>query len=369
MAGDDSEFLMLKPDKIARLNKDFRDYWGSESMEYEDHTAEQLSAVAARVVVDESPYADFSVFGPYGKRLQKMMCCRAQIFVGSELVTKTVQGPSNFEQWRRCWKVFRGIALKLKFSKPGPIDDYEEGFRQLAHSFPDHWGHLVVIEDHMRSERWGVIRSRLEALWAAGQSPAGLSSARPWEAVIAYTAYSFGQERDWWFARVDKPCLQRPSAGGAAAQAAVVEGDIIVEEFRNQQNLQRSSGGPSHVSDTRSSGRGQTGPSGNGGTAGTPSRNQRKFEAWRTRKDAAADSGRRSDGRYLRDEDGTDICFNWNRSMTGCDSDECRARPKRSHVCEWCLGHHRAVDDSACRAAKRPPNWRPAGKGGGKKGK
>ena len=122
--------MVLPKEKVRRLNADFRELWGSEAREYEDHTWEQLSAMAAKAAMDEAPYTDFSVFGPYGKRLQRLMSCRAQIFIDNELVTKTIQGPSSFEQWRHCFKVFRGIALKLRFSKQGPLEDYEEGFRQ-----------------------------------------------------------------------------------------------------------------------------------------------------------------------------------------------------------------------------------------------
>lgn len=364
-AGDETEFMVLPKEKVRRLNADFRELWGSEAREYEDHTWEQLSAVAAKVAMDEAPYTDFSVFGPYGKRLQRLMSCRAQIFIDNELVTKTIQGPSSFEQWRRCFKVFRGIALKLRFSKQGPLEDYEEGFRQLAQSFPKHWGHLVVVGDQMRSERWGVIRERLENLWALGQYPTGLSPERPWEAVLSYTAYSFGQDRDWWFARVDKPCLQAPTAGGAAAQAAVVEGDIVVAEFEHRQGLQRSSGNSGQRSSVNNSGAGGS----SGGNTGRGSRNQRKFENWCERKEVAAEEGRRADGRYIKDNDGRELCFNWNRSMTGCSAGACTANPKRGHLCEWCLEPHRAVDDSACKASKRPVNWRPQMKGGGKKGR
>ena len=66
---------------------------------------------------------------------------------------------------------------------------------------------------------------------------------------------------------------------------------------------------------------------------------------------------RRKDGRYLRTE-GQELCFAWNRSKTGC-SEVCEGIPARAHVCEWCLGPHRAVDN-ICRAAERPLFWRPS---------
>ena len=49
-------------------------------------------------------------------------------------------------------------SYKLKASLAGPLDAYEDGVRQMALSFPEHWGHIMVVEDHMRSERWGKLR-------------------------------------------------------------------------------------------------------------------------------------------------------------------------------------------------------------------
>ena len=349
-AGDEGEFLLLPAEKVRKLTAEHREAWGAKTPEYENHNVDQLSAAAAKVANDEPPYADFSVFGPYGKRIQKLMSCRAQVFVEGELRTKTIQGPSSFDQWRRCWRVFRNLAVKLKLSKPGPLDAYEEGIRQLAQSFPNHWGLLVVVEDHMRSERWATIREELEIEWAAGRAPHGLTSERPWESVISFTAYGTGQDRDWWFARVDKPCLKTPSATGAAAQAAVVEGDIATEEVRQHQAAERPEGK---------------------GAGGGRTRKQEKTAAWleRVRNPASKPENTRGDGRFTHDEAGVELCWNWNRSMTGCGAAGCTATPKRSHLCEWCRGPHRAVDDSACKAASRPANWRPGkgrGQGGGR---
>ena len=47
-------------------------------------------------------------------------------------------------------------------------------------------------------------------------------------------------------------------------------------------------------------------------------------------------------GNFRVDPQGVEICFSWNRSKTGCaPTGPCWAH--RAHVCEVCLGNHRAV--------------------------
>ena len=70
---------------------------------------------------------------------------------------------------------------------------------------------------------------------------------------------------------------------------------------------------------------------------------------------------RREDGRFLRAENGQDICFEWSRNEGGCAS-PCAGHPPRVHCCEWCRQPHRSV------ACPTHPGWKPnpKGKGGGK---
>ena len=62
--------------------------------ECEEVQGEQLSALAARLAVDEAPYTDFSVWAPYGKRALKAASRRASKNGGS-LGEFSVQGCSS----------------------------------------------------------------------------------------------------------------------------------------------------------------------------------------------------------------------------------------------------------------------------------
>ena len=71
---------------------------------------------------------------------------------------------------------------------------------------------------------------------------------------------------------------------------------------------------------------------------------------------------RRPDNRYMYTEDGTELCYTFNRAADGCGA-ECTAQPPRAHACEWCRGQHRAI------RCPSHPNWVPPPKMGKGKGK
>ena len=62
--------------------------------------------------------------------------------------------------------------------------------------------------------------------------------------------------------------------------------------------------------------------------------------AGRGRGKGNAGTPKTGDGRFFRDEQGTQLCWVWNRSVSGC-SEPCPAG--RAHKCEWCRGPHRTV--------------------------
>ena len=51
-------------------------------------SADQLSALVFKLDSGIAPYADFAVFGPYGRRQAKLMRSAAQVFGDGQLVTR-----------------------------------------------------------------------------------------------------------------------------------------------------------------------------------------------------------------------------------------------------------------------------------------
>ena len=195
-------FHMLPPEMLRGLEERFVEKNGGPREDNEDTTPEQLSALAARFASDEAPYADFTIFSPFGKRAVKLMTFLAQIFVGCELTTKSAAGPWDFEQWRKCWPGVQDGDVEAQCIAAGPLalDACEEGLRQLSTGFPQYWGHVSVVEDQLRSERWETLRGRVESMAQKSQLPGSWDPNRSWAAVIAYSAFGTGgSDMPWWF--------------------------------------------------------------------------------------------------------------------------------------------------------------------------
>ena len=47
-----------------------------------------------------------------------------------------MHGPSTFEGWLCCWKVFRSAALCLRLASPGTLKAYSDGIKHLLMEFP-----------------------------------------------------------------------------------------------------------------------------------------------------------------------------------------------------------------------------------------
>ncbi|CAK0821592.1 unnamed protein product, partial [Prorocentrum cordatum] len=351
--GDRREYRMLDKAKLKEVDETFEATNGGPTADYEDTSPEQISALAFVLAQDEAPYTDFGIWGPFGKRTAKFLSFRAQVFVAGEWVTKVVQGPPNFAAWRRGWRVFRTAALKLGLSVAGPLDAYEEGVRTVSASFRDKWGLICVVEDHMRSERWERVRVLIERCVSAGSLKQRWDPNRPWGAVLAYSAYGTGEEGQWWYRHLDLPCLQSSAVKAAAGRVADVEGTTGLEHIglgagsvegtpRGDFPAGRDRPRPAQEEPDRS-------------------RKQRRVEAQVTRFQNFKEKGARPDGRHVIDDDGVELCFAWNRDRTGCAAGACPQR--RGHLCEWCLGPRRAVDSSC---PKRPTDWKPPEKGGGR---
>ena len=77
-----------------------------------------------RLSVNEAPYVDFAMFGPYGTRTAKKRRFVTQIFLGGEMVSKQLKGPQSLEEWLASWKVFRPAMLMLGECSPSTLDIY-----------------------------------------------------------------------------------------------------------------------------------------------------------------------------------------------------------------------------------------------------
>ena len=110
---------------------------GGDPLDHKECTRVQLTALGAKLAQDIAPYTDFAVWGSFGQRQARLMKYNAQIWVEGGLQTRMFRGPSSFDPWRRCWRVFRTGMLTLKVARPGVIDEHEEVVQSYSRSFPD----------------------------------------------------------------------------------------------------------------------------------------------------------------------------------------------------------------------------------------
>ena len=73
----------------------------------------------SHIITDgKAPYVDCAGWGPFGGRAAKGMRTLGQVWVDKVLTSRQMHGPSSFEGWFCCWKVFRSVALSLDLASP-----------------------------------------------------------------------------------------------------------------------------------------------------------------------------------------------------------------------------------------------------------
>ena len=94
----------------------------SPSVDHEP-TMEQLSAVNELILSDSVPYVDFSIFGPYNRRFLKRTSVTSHKFnpATGEWKKADLPGPASYEDWLRCWMVFRTALLILDILPVEPL--------------------------------------------------------------------------------------------------------------------------------------------------------------------------------------------------------------------------------------------------------
>ena len=103
---DDSTYSPLAPALVAQMREFHRSVTGGDPPDHERPSSEQLAALSHRMNAGKAPYADFAVFGPYGRRQTKLLRFTAQVFVHGELVTRQLRGPGSYQGWRASWGFF-----------------------------------------------------------------------------------------------------------------------------------------------------------------------------------------------------------------------------------------------------------------------
>ena len=317
--------------------EDFDASTGGAPLAQEEPTGDQLQALREVIQVDKAPYTDFAVWGPFGRRQAKVLKYTAMVWVGNELVSRQLSGPSCFITWRRCWRVFRTAMILIKASRPGPLDEHEEKIRTLAEFVGEsNWGVVARADDVMRSEVWEHWRRKIESRVRKRTYQEEFTAERPWEAVLREGA----RDKDFWQENVKDVLLHAKTTGKSLPAAALALNAEVAPE---------GSGG-SHSWGSGGEGRETPVP---GKHSGKLSKQAKKREARGLAHAGVTAKAKRGDGRHVVNSKGVELCFQWNRVANGCEE---KCSKKISRQCEWCLGPHRAVNGQC---STRPEGWTP----------
>ena len=157
-------------------------------------TADQLAGLRAVLKSGRVPFVDFGVWSHLGPRLSKFRRTEASVFVGGELVTKSLDGPATFAGWEESWGIFAVAMISLGQATPGSMQAYLNGVKTMLRLFPTKWGSISAADLVMRSERWGRMRELFER-----SPPANFSAAMPWDSIISGSAFGNDSAHgNWW---------------------------------------------------------------------------------------------------------------------------------------------------------------------------
>ena len=166
---------------------------GDPNPEFEP-TEFQLAGIQTLLKSGMAPYADFALFGPHGKRLQRRLTFSSfRLSDGGQWVKVELPGPSCYDQWLRCYKTWKVCMLLLEAASVEALDDYMDCIKGLDTELGSGaWWLIYQAEVRMRNEVFDRTRRKLEMdaeQWSTVDPRiASLISpfdpAKPWEAVL-----------------------------------------------------------------------------------------------------------------------------------------------------------------------------------------
>lgn len=334
---DDSEFVveteMVRSGWLQRVIT----LTGSHPQEEEEPTLEQVSALHKRAVTqDLAPYTDFGVWVPFGARALKASKFRSFIMTADGYVTKELQGPACFLQWRSCFRVFLTACLMLNLADQAILHAYEMFIERLTRQYPGAWHLIYQADDQARNSH--ITRMRTVALLEirnGGTPPKLWEATRPWNAMFRQLPF----EEDFWREQVHGPALAWLAHGGRGKPQTPAEA-FAIGHLRDGLNAVRPEVERSHGEE-------------DGGEPVKKNVNKARREARKRRiaaereelekyrkhsggdkKGGHAPRGQKGDGK------GPQKCFGWNNGNGPCANlapgQQCVSKVKREHKCTIC---------------------------------
>ena len=207
----DTDLVRLPHVRIRALFAEYARVRGAEPAEDVEPSVEQISALAQVVASDLTPYADFSLWGPFGKRMVGKLSFQAWNFQpDGTWHRKELPGPPSFEHWWSSFRVLRTAILLLDLAPPEHLDNYGEMVRTFANQYgPQSWYLVYQADTRMRSEHF----ERLRRVAERGAYP-GFDPAKHW-----YTVFKLAiEDKLWWDEHLHRPAVLFLTSVKTAAQ-------------------------------------------------------------------------------------------------------------------------------------------------------
>jgi len=327
----DSELVRLPGLQIRAMYTEYARTRGAEPTEDIEPTTEQISAVKQILDADLVPYADFALFGPYGKRfLQKLTLVNWSYLPDGTWLRRELPGPPTLEYWWSSFRVLRTAYLLLGTVDTEILDNYGEMLRGFHGTYgPRAWFIIYMADVRMRSENFERLRRHVERdhekdVRCGGTSDFDIN--RPWNTVFAKAI----ADKDWWNDNLHRPAM--------LYLARIQTASAVMDDGTAQPALDHYRGG------------GHGGDSGGGGHIRARSRSP---------------PGRAQNKKKRAKQNKSQGFCNLYNSAKGCDRRYCQ----REHACSFCQkpGHSK-LNCFSNPSASSSKTWGPpkGGKGDGK---
>ncbi len=202
----DSEIIVLTKPHLERLFSNYRSSRGEFPSQEIEPTEEQISAIHQLINTGCSPYVDFAIFGPFGRRLLRKLTFISYHYNAPEGTWKRLElpGPPDFDSWGKSWLVLKCTFLLLGGFKPERLDLYGEHLRSFLTTYgPDCWFLIYQADVRMRSEHFERIRRRLQINFDTGLVEFGFDPTVPWDAVFAAAV----KDKEFWDSEIREKAL------------------------------------------------------------------------------------------------------------------------------------------------------------------
>lgn len=351
---DDTEIRLVEESEVVKMYREYERVFGPNERPPKDSepTAEQLSAISHLLDAGLPPWADFAIFGPFGRRIERKVKLTGMT-MGRDGQMRQVElhGPPNIGAWLASYNVLMTILIMKCAVDLGVLLKYRSHIERLHDRYSDKiWAILYQAESRCRLELMDRLRreavSEHEAITRAG----GVSTFdvnRPWN-----TAWSRAvSDETFWREEVLEPGMLILTKVSGLNE--MVEGDARVQPASSSLAPRETQVQPSKMAH---------------GPASTPS-------SLRPRKNNRSGRVHQIEGnKYVLNRTGFKLCEGF---QTGACTQTnggiwCAQQWDTTHQCERCLGAH---GSHACPHkelqvpgfAKKEAKGRGKGKRGGKR--